>query len=279
MKKLILLGSIALLTVSCVSKKKYLELEGKYKACRGGLARVQKHVDNYSKKIASLKDINGDLQDKNSLLKRDNDMKFDLVGNVAVMSKDMRKKLDATLSKVDPALLADAKTLKDSMNVAVSYNLKNNISGANLDDQNVNVNIDGTVVMISIADNLLFKSGSFRINNKAYKVLDKLAEIIKSEPSMDVMIEGHTDTQSINTGCIQDNWDLSVKRATSMVRILEKKYGIEANRLIASGRGSSIPVADNDTKENRAKNRRTKIIILPNLDKFFGMLAEEKKID
>ncbi len=263
--------------VSCVSKKKYTELESKYKVTQGNLARlklenekIQKHVDNYNKKIVSLRGINGQLQEENK-------SKFDLTENI-VMSANMKQRMNETLAKVDPSVLANAKTLKDSMNIAVSYNLKNRISAENLEDENVSVDIDETVVMITIADNLLFRSGSYVIGRKADKVLSKLAEIIKSEPSMDVMIEGHTDSRSIHTGCIRDNWDLSVKRATSMVRVLEKKYGIEPQRLIASGRGSSMPLYENNTRENRAKNRRTKVIILPNLDKFFGMLAEKNEL-
>ncbi len=277
MRKVILLGVILLMT-SCVSKRKYAELEGKYKAMQLGYTelqnkniKIQKHIDNYNRKIQTLKGVNQNLQQQN-------DVKYDLVGNVAVISNDMKRKLKETLRNVDPSVLANAKTLKDSMNIAVSYNLKNRINNFNLPDKDVNVNIDDTVVMISIADNLLFKSGSYHVSIKAISILDKLAEIIKSEPSMDVMIEGHADSRSINTGCIVDNWDLSVKRATSIVRLLEKNYKIKGERLIASGRGSTVPLVDNNTKKNRALNRRTKIIILPNLDKFFGMLAEKEQL-
>lgn len=282
MKKSVLLGVSIIVLASCVSKKKYVELEERHKATIGALqkerlkresleAKIQKHVTNFNKKVSSLQELNGNLQ-------KENDVKLDLVGNVAVISNSMKKKMKETLAKVDPAELANARTLKDSMNIAVNYNLKNSIQNSDLTDSNVNVNIDETVVMISIADNLLYKSGSYRISNKADNVLNKLAAIIKSEPSMDVMIEGHTDSQSIKTACLEDNWDLSVKRATSMVRILEKKYGIASDRLIASGRGSSLPLFENDSRENRAKNRRTKIIILPNLDKFFGLLAEKGEL-
>ncbi len=277
MKKIILLGVVLLMT-SCVSKKKYTELEGKYKAMQLGYAelqnkniKIQKHIDNYNRKLVKLKGVNQNLQ-------QENDVKLDLIGNVTVISKEMKRKLEDSLKNIDPSVLANAKTLKDSMNIAVSYNLKNRISNLNLADNDINVNIDDTVVMISISDNLLFKTGSYHVSIKAIKVIDKLAEIIKSEPSMDVMIEGHADSRSINTECIADNWDLSVKRATSIVRLLQISYGIEGSRLIASGRGSTVPLVDNNTKKNRALNRRTKIIILPNLDKFFGMLAEKEQL-
>lgn len=285
MKKVSLLLTIAIIATSCVSKKKYVELEQRYTNTKGTLqkrtlekeeleakfAKIEKRVDNYNSKINSLKGIN-------SNLKKENDVKLDMVEG-AVISNSMKVKMRKTLANVDAAELAKAKTLKDSMNLAVSYKLKKSINVSELQNSDdIDVNIDKTVVMISISDKMLFRTASYNVNSKAYKTLKKLAEIIKLEPSMDVMIEGHTDSRKIHNDVIHDNWDLSVKRATSIVRILEKKYGINPNRLIASGRGSSLPLVDNKTSANRARNRRTKIVILPNLDKFFGLLAEEEVI-
>lgn len=285
MKKVSLLLTIAIIATSCVSKKKYVELEQRYTNTKGTLqkrtlekeeleakfAKIEKRVDNYNSKINSLKGIN-------SNLKKENDVKLDMVEG-AVISNSMKVKMRKTLANVDAAELAKAKTLKDSMDLAVSYKLKKSINVSELQNSDdIDVNIDKTVVMISISDKMLFRTASYNVNSKAYKTLKKLAEIIKSEPSMDVMIEGHTDSRKIHNDVIQDNWDLSVKRATSIVRILEKKYGINPNRLIASGRGSSLPLVDNKTSANRARNRRTKIVILPNLDKFFGLLAEEESV-
>ncbi|QXP74379.1 OmpA family protein [Tenacibaculum sp. AHE15PA] len=285
MKKVSLLLIVAIIATSCVSKKKYVELEQRYTNTKGTLqktalekeeleakfAKIEKRVDNYNTKINSLKGIN-------SNLKEENDVKLDMVEG-AVISNSMKVKMRKTLANVDAAELAEAKTLKDSMDLAVSYKLKKSINVPELQNSDdINVNIDKTVVMISISDKMLFRTASYKVNSRAYKTLKKLAEIIKSEPSMDVMIEGHTDSRKIHNDVIQDNWDLSVKRATSIVRILEKKYGVNPNRLIASGRGSSLPLVDNKTSANRARNRRTKIVILPNLDKFFGLLAEEEVI-
>lgn len=129
--------------------------------------------------------------------------------------------------------------------------------------------------MINISDKLLFNSGSYKVSSKAHSILGKLAEVINSEPSMEVMVEGHTDSRSIQTSMFQDNWDLSVKRATSIVRILQEKYKVDPANLIAAGRSSYLPLVDNETAENRAKNRRTRIMILPNLDKFFALLDSE----
>ncbi|CAA0174177.1 flagellar motor protein MotB [Tenacibaculum maritimum] len=274
------------MATSCVSKKKYVALEENYNNTRGTLqkttlekealekkfAKIEKRVENYNKKINSLRGVNSDLQ-------KENDVKLDLVGNVAVISNTMKVKMRETLAKVDPSELANAKTLKDSLNIAVAHNLKKSIDTSSLENSDdVNINIDQTVVMISVSDKLLFNTASYRVNRKAYKLLSKLADVIKSEPSMDVMIEGHTDSRSIHNEVIEDNWDLSVKRATSIVRLLEKKYRVDPSRLIASGRGSSVPLADNNSRVNRARNRRTRIVILPNLDKFFGLLAEEEVV-
>ncbi|WP_299712468.1 OmpA family protein [uncultured Tenacibaculum sp.] len=287
MRKTVILLSISTLALtSCVSKKKYVELEKQYQETKGTLqktafekkeleakfAKIEKRVDNYNEKINSLKNYN-------SSLKEENNVKLDMVGKTAVMSNSMKKKMRETLAKVDPAELANAKTLKDSMDVAIAYNLKKSINTSELENSDdINVDIDQTVVMISVSDELLFNTASYRVKKKAYKLIQQLANVINSEPSMDVMIEGHTDSRSINNAVLQDNWDLSVKRATSIVRLLEKKYNVDSNRLIAAGRGSSVPLVDNSTAKNRARNRRTRIVILPNLDKFFGLIAQEETI-
>ena len=277
---------LALVASSCVSKKKYVELEQRYNDTRGNLqkttlekeqleakfAKIEARVEDYNEKINSLRNVNASLEEENNV-------KLDMVENT-VISNSLKVKMRETLAKVDPSELANAKTLKDSMNVAIAHNLKKSINTSELEnDDDINIDIDKTVVMISVSDKMLFNTASYRVKNSAHKLIKKLADVIKSEPSMDVMIEGHTDARSINTTVLEDNWDLSVKRATSIVRILEKKYGIESNRLIASGRGSSMPLVDNNTSANRARNRRTRIIILPNLDKFFGLLAEEEQIN
>lgn len=128
--------------------------------------------------------------------------------------------------------------------------------------------------MISIADNMLFNTGSYRLSSKADKVLQKLADVINSEPSLDVMVEGHTDSRTINTASISDNWDLSVLRATSVVRKLQNKFNVAPEKMIAAGRSSYQPLVENDSRKNMARNRRTRIIILPNIDKFFALMAD-----
>ncbi len=286
-KTIILLGVTALVMSSCVSKKKYLALEEQYQSTKGNLqqttlekqeleakfAKIEQRVENYNEKINSLKNYNTNLQEENNV-------KLDMVGNTTVISNSLKEKMKETLAKVDPAALENAKTLKDSLDVAIAYNLKKSINTSELENSDdIDINIDKTVVMISVADNLLFNTASYRVKKKAHKLIQQLANVINSEPSMDVMIEGHTDSRSIKNAVVQDNWDLSVKRATSIVRLLEKKYSVEPNRLIASGRGSSVPLVENTSATNRARNRRTRIVILPNLDKFFGLIAEEGTIE
>jgi len=280
MKKISILLVAVLVFSSCVSKKKYVALEqenGEIKSeltktkvekeeLEAKFAKIQDRVDVYNTKINSLnEDVEG--------LKIENDIKLEVNADGTVMSNESKRKMLATLENVDAAKLANAKTLKDSMNLAIQYNLSKTLDTSNLnEDEDIAVNINETVVMISISDKMLFNSGSYRISNKANNILQKLADVINSEESIDVMVEGHTDSRTINTEKITDNWDLSVLRATSVVRKLQNKYNVNPAQLIASGRSSYQPLVENDTKDNRSKNRRTRIILMPNIDKFFALM-------
>ncbi len=277
-KKIIAVVILATLLTSCVSKKKYVELEQDLTDTKGELQKTTIEKENLEAKFAVIEKRVDVYNTKINSLQEENNAQMAFVGdNLTVISKDTRENMNATLSNMSAEELAEAKTLKDSMNLAISYKLKKSIKENDLENE-INVNIDKTVVMISVADSLLFRSGSYRVNSKAYPMLKQLADVIISEPSMDVMIEGHTDSRSINTTGIIDNWDLSVKRSTAIVRLLQNKYEIDPSRLIPAGRSSYLPLTDNDTKENRARNRRTNIIILPNLNKFFALLAEEEVV-
>ena len=285
MRKLSLLLLSAIVLTSCLSKKKFLALEHENGEIKSELSKtqvekeeleakfdaIQMRVDEYNTKINSLASLNNTLTEES-------DAKMETVANVAVMSNDTKVKMRETLKNVDPALLSQASTLKDSMDLAVSYNLKKTIDTSTFDESDdVAISIDETVVMISISDKMLFNSGSYRVSNKADDILQKLADVINSEPSIDVMVEGHTDARSINTDKVQDNWDLSVLRATSVVRKLQKQYNVAPEKLIASGRSSYQPLVGNDTREDRARNRRTRIIILPNIDKFFALMSSSEE--
>ncbi|HKP32589.1 MAG TPA: OmpA family protein, partial [Chitinophagaceae bacterium] len=155
-------------------------------------------------------------------------------------------------------------------NMALVMNLKGAIG--NLDDQDINIKVDKGVVYIDISDKLLFKTGSYDVTDRAKEVLGKVAAVVKNQPDMEFMVEGHTDNVPFKRGVLIDNWDLSVKRATSIVRILQTQYGLEPARMAASGRSEYKPVASNDSAEGKASNRRTRIIILPQLDQFFKLL-------
>jgi chemotaxis protein MotB len=280
MKKFSILLVTAILLSSCVSKKKYVALEQqngeltseltKTKVEKENLenkfAAIETRVNNYNSKIQSLnQDVEG--------LTIENKAKFEVSKDGTVASGISKQKMRETLMNVDPEKLAAANTLKDSMNLAVQHNLNKAINTSDLnEDEDIVVDINDTVVMISIADNMLFNTASYRVGNKADKILKKLADVINSEPSLDVMVEGHTDSRSINTNKISDNWDLSVLRATSVVRKLQNQFKVSPEQLIASGRSSYQPLVENDSRQNRSKNRRTRIILMPNIDKFFALM-------
>lgn len=280
MKKIILFTlASATLMGSCVSKKKYVELQNNLYQTESSLAETNAAKEALESENQILEDkfarIEARVEDYNARinsLKEESDSKFSINGKMP-MSTTTMDKLRATMAKVDQEALKQAKTLEDSVNLAVSYNLKKSITdGSTEENEDIQIDIDKTVVMITVSDRLLFNTGSYNISRNADGLLKKLAEVINSEPSMEVMIEGHTDPRSISTGVLQDNWDLSVKRATSIVRILQTKYNVGPEKLIAAGRSSYSPLVENDSKENMAKNRRTRIVIIPDLDKFFAMM-------
>lgn len=269
---------------SCVSKKKYTELESNYNNTVSTLqktevekeeveakyAAIEQRVEEYNTKINSLKDTNTELSSAK-------DSMFEITTNGTVMSENTKAQLRAVLANVDPNELAQARTLEDSMNLAVSHKLKRNLdrdiygSEAN---QGISIDIEETVVMINISDKLLFKSGSSRISKEADELLSRIATVVNSEPAVEVMVEGHTDSRTVKPGSyLKDNWDLSVQRATSIVRELQNEHNVDPSKLIASGRSSYVPLVENDSKDAMAQNRRTRILILPNLDKFLALMA------
>jgi chemotaxis protein MotB len=280
MKKISILLVTAILMSSCVSKKKYVALEQQHGETVSELTKtrvekeelehkfavIEARVDQYNSKIQSLnEDVEG--------LTIENKASFKVSEDGTVASGASKEKMRETLKNVDPEKLAGAKTLKDSMNLAIQHNLSKAMDTSDLnEDEDIVVDINETVVMISIADDMLFSTASYRVGNKADKILKKLADVINSEPSLDVMVEGHTDSRPINTDKISDNWELSVLRATSVVKKLQNQFKVAPEQLIASGRSSYQPLVENDTWENRAKNRRTRIILMPNIDKFFAMM-------
>lgn len=178
------------------------------------------------------------------------------------------KERDLKISK-----LQDAINKKDSITLAIVSSLKKSVG---IDDPDIEINVEKGVVFISIADKLLFKSGSYVVTEKAKSVLSKVAKVINDKPDFEAMIEGHTDSRTYSNGVLVDNWDLSVKRSTSIIRELQK-MGVNPAQLIAAGRSSYVPLVENNTVENRAKNRRTRVVVLPKIDQFYEMIESEMK--
>lgn len=279
MKKLITLVLVTFLISSCVSKKEYAALEAKHLQTKDELLSVKTNLqkcliekEKQDTKLFALNERAKSLQeDKKTALKQ--------VENLTILtqsSSDNIKNVISQLSEKDKYIngVREAMSQKDSLNLAIKYHLTKNLTDG-IQDKDIEVNVEKTVVFISISDKLLFKSGSYNVTDKAYTVLEKIAKVINDQPEMEVMIEGHTDTTPIKREIIQDNWDLSALRATSITRILQYKYGVKPQRLIAAGRSQYIPLAPNDSAENKSKNRRTKIIIMPKLNQFFDLLEQD----
>ena len=275
MRKISLLLVTAVLVTSCVSKKEFASLQDKYNNSQNELvnvkANLQKCLIEKEKGFALKEQIKSLQDDKKNALKQ--------VENLTVLtqsSSDNIKSVISQLSEKDKYIngVRKAMTQKDSLNLAIKYHLTKNLTDG-IQDKDIEVNVEKTVVFISISDKLLFKSGSYNVTENAYTVLEKIAKVINDQPKMEVMIEGHTDATPIKRNIIQDNWDLSALRATSITRILQYKYGVQPQRLIAAGRSQYIPLGPNDTAENKAKNRRTKIIIMPKLNQFFDLLEQD----
>ena len=201
-----------------------------------------------------------------------------LKGNLTTLTQKGAENLEKSLESLQErdlkiTRLQDALNRKDSVTLAVVSSLK---AAVGIDNPNIQVNVEKGVVFISIADKLLFKSGSYNVTDAAKTVLADVAKVINSKPDFEAMVESHTDNVPYSKGVLIDNWDLSVKRATSVVRVLES-LEVNPQQLIAAGRSSYMPLVENTTSENRATNRRTRIVVLPKIDQFYEMIEKEMK--
>lgn len=273
MKRAILVLTLAAMTLtSCGSKKKIAELEAKNKECQDLLnsATVKLNSclaerDAMSRNLEDLRKTNSDL-----INTKDNLTTLSSKGAATIeKSLESLKEKDLKISR-----LQDALTRKDSVTLALVTSIKRAVG---VNDPDIEVNVEKGVVYISIADKLLFKSGSYQVSDRAKEILGKVAKIVQDKPDFECMVEGHTDNVPIKNPVLQDNWDLSVKRATSIVRLLQNDFGIDPKRLVASGRGEYVPLTSNDTAEGRATNRRTRILVLPKIDQFYDMIEKEMK--
>ncbi|CAL67282.1 OmpA/MotB family protein [Christiangramia forsetii] len=271
MKKIMLLSATAaILLSSCVSQKKYNELETKQR-------ETQDQLNTATVKLNSCLDEKESLNGQIKNLNNTNAALLNNVGDLATLSKKEAENMERSLESIKEKDLAirsmqDAMNKKDSVTLALVTSLKGALG--DLSDEDIEINVEKGVVYVSISDKLLFDSGRYNIKPRAKEVLGKVATVVKNKPNIEFMVEGHTDDQAISTSMFEDNWDLSVKRATSVVRVLQDDFGIEPARMTAAGRSYYIPVASNETAEGRAKNRRTRIVVLPKLDQFYSMIEE-----
>jgi chemotaxis protein MotB len=295
-KNVFLFMALVVVFTSCVSSKKfkaeqanYAQLETRYNTITKSLNDCNTDKENLSKQINGLEtDKNAlaakvnELNSQIAFLKQNNTQALKQLESMSVISSQQAESIRKSMENIG-AKDAYIQTLqqqmahKDSLNMALVMNLKGAIG--NLNDGDINIKVDKGVVYIDISDKLLFKSGSFDVTENAKAVLGKVAQVLKNQPDIEFMVEGHTDSIPFvgkNIGLI-DNWDLSVKRATSVVRILQKQHGLDPTKIAAAGRGEYKPIEDNSNKTGRAANRRTRIVILPQLDQFFQLLEPKKQ--
>ncbi|MBJ6369189.1 OmpA/MotB family protein [Snuella sedimenti] len=272
MRKVVLLSlSTIFLLSSCVSKKQFTDLEAKHKETQDLLNSATVKLNSCLEDRASATARAAALEEQVSDLRKAND-------NLTVLSAKGASNVEKTLESIKEkdlkiSRLQDAITKKDSVTLALVTSLKREVG---INDPDIEVNVEKGVVFISIADKLLFKSGSYNVTSKAKDVLAKVAKVVNSKPDFECMVEGHTDNVPYRKEPLLDNWDLSVKRSTSIIRVLET-LDVNPSQLIAAGRSHYVPLVDNDTAENRSKNRRTRIVILPKIDQFYDMIEKEMK--
>jgi chemotaxis protein MotB len=286
LRYLLFAGLFLALLSSCVSSKKFKsevarnnELNTKYTTLQGEFNDCQKNKTDLTSENTSLKNDVANLQKENALMKENSTTLLNQLQALSVLStsqaESVKKSLE-NLSAKDIYIqnLQQAMAKKDSLNMVLVMNLKGAIG--DLNDKDINIKVDRGVVYIDISDKLLFVSGQYEVTEQAKVVLGKVAKVLKSQPDIEFMVEGHTDNVPFKRGVLLDNWDLSVKRATAVIRILQNQYGLKPAQMTAAGRGEYVNIADNSTTEGRAINRRTRIVILPQLDQFFQLLETKQ---
>jgi chemotaxis protein MotB len=281
------------LLFSCVSSKKfkksqsdYAELQTKHTALEGDLTKCNDDKAELARQKTALENdkagLNTRISDLNKqidYLKQTNTTVLKQMEDLSVVSSSQAENIRKSLENIGAKDLyiqdlQASLARKDSLNLALVMNLKGAVG--NMEDQDINIKVEKGVVYIDISDKLLFKSGKYEITSQAKTVLGKVAAVLKNQPDIEFMVEGHTDNVAYRSGVLIDNWDLSVKRATSVVRILQKEYGLDPKKMSAAGRGEYNPLLENSTAENKAANRRTRIVILPQLDQFFKLLEPKQ---
>lgn len=287
LRTLSIAACLVVLLPSCVSKKKYMtiqasnqnlidknaDLERELEACR-------KSKQDADVRLAGLQSSNDHLKQQVQELSTTNAALLNNVGNMATLSAQEAANLEKSLEQIREQdlqirTLRDALSKKDSVTLALVVSLKSSLG--NLNDTDVTVNVEKSVVFISLSDKMLFKTGSTEISPRAKEVLGKVATVVNAKPEMDVLVEGHTDNAPISRDCVKDNWDLSVLRATAITRVFTKELGVDPARVTAGGRGEYVPLVPNDSPEHMSTNRRTRILILPKIDEFYKMVEDGLK--
>lgn len=277
----LMLGTAMILAVpGCVSKKKYAELQAEHQALQQNYTTLQSDYGKAQTRAQTIDALlqearanNAELKDQYAKLQEslDKSISQNTQGNVNISK--LVDEINASNKYIKQ--LVSAKSKSDSLNLVLATNLTRSLTGADHDE--VNVRVLKGVVYISLADNMLFKSGSYEVNSRAMQTLGKIAKIIKDYGNYDVLVEGNTDPVPIKRTNIRNNWDLSTLRASSIVQVLQNDFGIDPHRLTAAGRGEYNPIADNSTDLGRQRNRRTEIIITPKLDQFLDLIDKAPK--
>jgi len=286
MKYVFLVSALIICLASCVSKKKLQQSEMKYAQLDSFYVKVQQDLkacrdeeEASARKRAQMESEAQALYKEIDFLKKNNNQMIGQLKDLSVISSSQAESIKKSLENIGSKDiyiqdLQKAISQKDSLNMALVMNLKSSL--ADINDADIEIKVEKSAVFISISDKMLFKTGSYDVNEKAMTVLGKVAQVLNSRPDIEFMVEGHTDNVPIKKNCILDNWDLSTKRATSVVRILQNQFKIDPRRITAGGRGEYLPVAANDDAAGKNLNRRTRIVILPQLDQFFKLLESPK---
>jgi chemotaxis protein MotB len=280
MKKIVVALSVLVLLTSCVSKKKYTDLEARNKETQDLLNTCTVKLNSCLEDKSSLNASLAALREQNGNLKSNNQDLITTSKEMTILSSKGAQNIEKALESIKEkdlkiSRMQDALTKKDSVTLAIVTSLK---SAVGISDPDIDINVEKGVVFIQIADKLLFKSGSYIVTDKAKAVLAKVAKVVNDKPDFECMVEGNTDNVPfIGNGILLDNWDLSVKRSTSIIRVLTNDLKVNPAQLIAAGRSSFIPLVGNNSAENRARNRRTRIVVLPKIDQFYDMIEKEMK--
>lgn len=276
-KSLLILSFIAaaLTLGSCVSNKKYAQLQSEYQTTRDNLLQCNSNSKSMEYVIKDLKTQNSDLKDQLAELQNTLRQSLENSQQGSINISKLVDEINASNKYIKE--LISAKSKSDSLNIALTNKLTRSLTTDELKE--VDIKVLKGVVYISLADNMLFKSGSYEISPRAMETLSKIAKIIKDYNDYDVLVEGNTDNVPISRPNIRNNWDLSDLRASSVVQVLQNDFGVNPARMTAAGRGEYNPIADNDTELGRQRNRRTEIIITPKLDQFLDLIDKAPDAD